>query len=158
MPHAAMTGRVEKILASGRCKLAGQNKAKFDVVVPYAVQLDQTGAPQRVVVKEIDCAPIEKLVGEIALQLGEAGDFKVSHSEGKRWYVSELYFTRGSEMMALQTEDPNKVICKKEEPELGSRTRMKRICRTAAEWVAFEKDREEYRRDLRHKGMIPTER
>lgn len=156
MPHAAMTARVEKMLGDKRCAFRGQNKAAFDIVVPYAVQLNPAGAPQRVVVKEIDCAPLEQLVGEIAIQLGEAGDFRASHSEGKLWYVSELYFTRGNEMLALKTDDRDKVICKQSEPVLGTRTRIKRICRTAADWIAVESDREQFRRDLRHKGTVPT--
>lgn len=156
MPHAAMTRRVENILAEGRCAFPGQNKAKFDVVVPYAVQLDASGAPQRVVVKEIGCAPVEKLVGDIAIQLGEAGDFKTSHRDGKLWYVSELYFTRGNEAMALRAKDPDKVICKRDEPVLGSRTATRKTCRTAAEWQVVEGDREQFRRDLRHMGRVPA--
>lgn len=156
MPHAAMTKRVEQMLADGRCSFEGQTKARFDIVVPYVVQLDAAGAPQRVVVRDMGCAPIERLAGSIALQLGEEGDFRTSHAEGKEWYVSELYFTVGNEMMAAQTADKDKVICKRSEPVLGTRTATKRICRTADEWNVTETDRDQFSRDLRHMGRVPA--
>ena len=46
------------------------------------------------------------------------------------------------------TEDPDRVICRRPEPVLGSRVAQRRICRTVAEWRAFEADREQRRRDL----------
>jgi len=46
------------------------------------------------------------------------------------------------------TESPDQVICRQSEPVLGSRVARRRICRTAAEWRAFEQDRAQMRRDL----------
>lgn len=45
-------------------------------------------------------------------------------------------------------EDPDRVICRAPQPVLGSRVARRRICRTVAEWRAFEEDRAQYRRDL----------
>ena len=50
--------------------------------------------------------------------------------------------------IAAATENPDEVICRAPEPRLGSRVARRRICRTRAEWRAFEADRAQYRRDL----------
>ena len=46
------------------------------------------------------------------------------------------------------TENPDRVICRAPQPVLGSRVARRRICRTVAEWRAFEQDRAQMRRDL----------
>src|SRR5690606_18292566 len=113
MPHADLNYRVEKILSEKRCAIEGQTKTRFDIVVPYAVLMDSSGKPEKVVVKDLGCSPIERLVGEIGSELANAGDFKVAHNSGSRWYVSEAYFTRLNEEDAREQEDETKVICKK---------------------------------------------
>jgi hypothetical protein len=148
MPHADLNNRVEGILADHRCKLEGQTKTRFDIVVPYAVLMDPAGKPEKVVVKDIGCSPIETLVGQIGSELANAGDFKVTHSGGKRWYVSEAYFTRMSVEDAREQEDESKVICKRDRPKINSRVSIVKSCRTVAEWKLYEKDREQFKRDF----------
>ena len=55
-----------------------------------------------------------------------------------------------------RTEDPDQVICRASEPVLGSRTARRRICRTRAQWRAFEEDRQQLRRDLQNSSKDPT--
>jgi hypothetical protein len=64
--------------------------------------------------------------------------------------VSELGFALGvqGEAVAIARDDPDRVICREPQVALGSRLRPVRVCRTAAEWIAFEGDREQFRRDL----------
>jgi hypothetical protein len=147
MPHAAMNSRVEDILAND-CKLPGQSKIKYNITVPYAVLLDPAGKAQKVVVKDISCPSMEKLVGQIGSQLATHGDFKVVHSEGERWYVSDVYFSRISEELARSEKDLDKVICKAERPKINSRVAMVKTCRTVAEWNIYDKDRDQFRRDF----------
>jgi hypothetical protein len=45
-------------------------------------------------------------------------------------------------------ENPDQVICRAPEPVLGSRVARRRVCRTRAEWRAFDADRAQFRRDL----------
>ena len=60
-----------------------------------------------------------------------------------------LIVAGGSEPRAAPAaEDPDRIICRAPEPVLGSRVARRRICRTLAEWRAFEEDREQMRRDL----------
>jgi hypothetical protein len=148
MPHADLNNRVEKILSERRCSLEGQTKTRFDIVVPYAVLMDPAGKPEKVVVKDLGCAPIETLVGQIGSELANAGDFKVAHNSGRRWYVSEAYFTRLNVEDAREQEDQEKVICKKDKPKINSRIAMVKTCRTVAEWNLYEKDREQFKRDF----------
>jgi hypothetical protein len=150
MPQAELNRRVENILGSRQCLISGQNKSRFDIVVPYAVQMDVSGAATKVVVKEMGCVPVERLVGEVAVELSKAGDFRSKHEDGTRWYVSEVYFSRVSEDESKRMADQDKVICRAEQDVLGSRIRKARQCRTVAEWKIFTKDREQFRRDLQN--------
>jgi hypothetical protein len=148
MPHADLNHRIEEILGHHRCSIAGQSKTRFDIVVPYAVLLDASGKPQKVVVKEIGCAPIEQLVGEIGSELANAGDFKIKHAAGDKWYVSEAYFTRLNQEDTVRQEDDDKVICKKDRPKINSRIATVKSCMTVAQWRLYDKDREQLKRDF----------
>jgi hypothetical protein len=53
---------------------------------------------------------------------------------------------------AAAAEDPDQVICRQAEPVVGSRVARRRVCRTRAEWRAFEADRAQFRRDLQNSG------
>ena len=48
---------------------------------------------------------------------------------------------------ASQSTSAEKKTCRSE-PQVGSRVRKNRTCRTAAEWKQFEADRAQLRRDL----------
>lgn len=151
VPQGELTERVERILSAQQCRFDGQNKARFNITVPYAVKLAPSGQAERIVVKDIGCAPIESLVGQVAQQMSARGDFK-SQSTVSRWYVSEVYFAKGDSRMAAQDDDPDKVVCKKSEPVLGSRIARRKVCRTVAEWRVHEGDMATFRRELGRGG------
>jgi len=153
MPLAELNHRVEKILAGRRCQLPGQTKTRYDIVVPYAVLMQPSGAITRLVVKEIGCAPIELLVGQVAVELAKAGDFRTSNQQGGRWYVSEVTFARGGEYNTRTVDNPDKIICRPTEPPAGSRIPTKKVCRTIAEWKQHEIDLGNFRRDLQQIGQ-----
>ena len=148
LPQAELNRRVENILATNQCKISGQNKAKFDIVVPYAVLMTAKGEATKVVVQQMGCMPVERLVGEVAVELSKAGDFRPKHQGDAQWYVSEVYFTRVSEDVSKSMADQDKVICRAEQDMLGSRVRKQRVCKTVAEWKVFTRDREQLRRDM----------
>jgi hypothetical protein len=157
MPHGALNIRAENILRSRQCSINGQNKDQYDIVVPYAVQLQPTGAAIKVVVKEIGCIPIERLVGEVAAELSKHGDFKPKHQIGEKWYVGEIYFTRASHQAIGSMEDQDKVVCR-EKDTTGSRLRKVRVCRTVAQWKLFGGDTRQLRRDMNgHDPMVVEE-
>jgi hypothetical protein len=155
LPHGDMTERVRKIFADGQCKLEHQNKRRFDITVPYAVLMNPAGKAQRIVVGETGCAPLETLVGRIVTAQAKARDFKIKHHKGDRWYVSDLYFSAGFEPTGAEAaKDPNKVICKKSHPVAGSRLKFVKTCLTAAQWVIYEQDRRQLRRDLQKNQCV----
>ena len=51
---------------------------------------------------------------------------------------------------ARPAPNPDQMICRAPEPVLGSRVARRRICRTRAEWQAFEGDRAQLRRDIQN--------
>jgi hypothetical protein len=150
MPEAEMVRRVEAMLSDGRCTIQGAHDRRFNIVVPFAILMQADGTPDTVVVHEAGCESLEILVGQIVLaQLGR-GDFRPQHEEGERWYVSEVGFAMGvqGEAVAMARDNPDRMICREAQVQLNSRIRMTRACRTAAEWVLFENDREQLRRDI----------
>ncbi len=57
---------------------------------------------------------------------------------------------------ARPAQNLDQVICRAAEPVLGSRVARRRICRTRAEWQAFEDDRAQLRRDIQNAGKGPN--
>ncbi len=152
MPEAEMVRRVETMISDGRCRIEGTTDQRFNIVVPFAMLMGADGETEAVVVHEAGCESLEILVGQIVLAQIERGDFRPQHREGERWYVSELGFALGvqSQAVALARDNPDRVICQEERVELGSRLRTTRLCLTAAQWVAYETDRHQLRRDLQN--------
>ncbi len=152
MPEAEMVDRVEDMLSDGRCTIAGAHDRRFNIVVPFALLMNADGTTETVVVHEAGCEALEVLVGRIVLAQLRRGDFRPQHRDGERWYVSELAFAMGTqgEAVAIAANDPDRPICRQEELALGSHLRTQRICRTAAEWVIFDADREQLRRDIQN--------
>ena len=117
---------------------------------PFAILMAANGTPDTVIVHEAGCVALEILVGQIVLAQLQRGDFRPQHSQGDRWYVSELGFAMGvqGEAVAIARDNPDRVICREAQLQLNSRVRVTRACRTAAEWVQFETDRDQLRRDI----------
>jgi hypothetical protein len=154
MPEAAMVGRVEEMLSDGRCTLAGAHDRRFNIVVPFALLMGADGTTEAVVVHEAGCESLEILVGQIVLAQLRRGDFRPQHREGERWYVSELGFAMGTQTdaVAIAADNPDRSICRREELAIGSHVRTERVCKTAAEWVIYDADREQLRRDIQNAG------
>jgi hypothetical protein len=154
MPHQTMVNRVEQILAKRQCDLQGQSQQRFDISVPYVISMEPGGTAKRIVVKDIGCAPLEKLVGQIVAAQAARGDFPVKHEAGERWYGSEIAFTKADPSATLASADPDKMICKRSQPVLGTRLKQMRMCKTSAEWKAYEMDREQARRDISNQDAM----
>jgi hypothetical protein len=150
MPEAEMVRRVEAMLQDGRCTIEGATGRRFNIVVPFAILMNADGTADTVVVHEAGCEALETLVGQIVLAQLERGDFRPQHEASERWYVSELGFAMGVQGDAVQiaSQTPDRVICRQEQQTLGTRLRPVRVCRTAAQWIQFDSDREQLRRDI----------
>lgn len=153
LPHGEMVKRVEMIMDQGQCQLDGQSRRRFDITIPYAVLMEGSGRAKKVVVGDIGCKPIELLVGQIVVAQAARGDFPTVQDE--RWYTSDLNFSLGEPVGALATEQADRMICKRSKPQLGSRLKVVKQCMTAAQWKAFEADRQQLRRDLNNGACRP---
>lgn len=155
LPHGEMTKRVEKIMEDGKCQIQGQSRRRFDITVSYALLMQEDGRAKKVVVAEIGCKPIELLVGQIVAAQAARGDFSTQPNAGEQWLVSDLNFALGEPTGLVASGEEDKVICKRGKPQLGSRLKIVKQCLTAAQWKAFEADRQQLRRDLTNGACRP---
>ena len=151
MPHATMTKEVEDILKSRQCSIPGQQAGSFDLVVPFAILLEQGGVAKKVVVNELGCNQVEMLVAKIVVAQAARGDFVIAPGRSEEWFGSDVYFKSAEPTIGEALADPTKVTCKSS-PKVGSRIAVNRMCKTAAEWRAFEQDRQQMGRDIRNAG------
>jgi hypothetical protein len=93
LPTNELVGRVETILKSNACTLPGQRATRFDITVPFAILVAPDGTAERILVAEMNCAPLETLVGMIALKRVEVGDLQPTGERKARWFGSEITFT-----------------------------------------------------------------
>jgi hypothetical protein len=91
-PTADMVAKVEKMLGERNCSIPGQSQSRFDINVPYAVQVNPDGSATRVVVGEMGCPALESYVGLVVLELARRGDFRASGANNTKWYASTLNF------------------------------------------------------------------
>jgi hypothetical protein len=94
LPSPAMIGMVERILGSGACKMQGQSVRRFDITVPYAVELLPDGTTRHVIVADTGCPALETMVGEVVLKLATTGDFRENRADSPKWFASEINFTQ----------------------------------------------------------------
>ncbi|HEY1606258.1 MAG TPA: hypothetical protein VGF77_11760 [Allosphingosinicella sp.] len=92
LPTPEMVQKVEQMLVSGDCHIRGQSPARFDITVPYAVQVNPDGTASHVVVGEMGCPALESYAGLIVLELARQGDFHASAAGEPKWYASSLNF------------------------------------------------------------------
>lgn len=156
LPHSDMTKRVQKLLASGECRLQGQRPERFDVIVPYAIRLDSAATATKVVVHETGCQPLSMLVAQIVVAQAARGDFKMRPGAAEQWFGSDVYFKMGEPTPHAAVINPDKVSCKTT-PKVGSRLQVNRDCKTAAQWAVHDKERQQLSRDLRDAGKCTGE-
>jgi hypothetical protein len=155
MPHQDLTARADIIMKAGVCHFAGQEQDRYSIIVPYAVLLQPSGAVSKVVVHEVGCPDLEILTGQVANELGKAGDFKPTNASSEQWYISEVYYAHGGEDLARTMKDDDKLICETPKHATASNQQMQRGCRTAAQWKEYRLQRELFRRDLSSEPYPP---
>jgi hypothetical protein len=90
--YEPLVTEVERMLREKQCDLPGQSARRFDITVPYAVLIEPNGQISRVLVSEMDCKPLETLVGETAIVLAQSARPTPSGAQKARWYASEVNF------------------------------------------------------------------
>ena len=148
MPVEDLTARADIIMKAKVCSIPGQSIDNYAITVPYAVLLQPSGAISKVVVHDVGCPDLEILTGQVANELGKAGDFKPTGASGEQWYVSEVFYGHGGQDLARTVTDDDKLICEAPKHATNSHLVMQRDCRTAAQWKVYRLERERMRRDL----------
>jgi len=92
MPNDRMVRAVETMLRRGECNLPGQNPRRFDIDVNYAIRMDAANRPQRIVVQDIGCRPLETLVGGIVADMMRYDYFRMPAAGAARWYSNTINF------------------------------------------------------------------
>ena len=87
-----MVRTVETILRERQCSFAGQTAQRFNITVPYAVQLQPDGGAARILVGDVGCRPLETYVGSLAMALAAEGNFRATRATPGTWYGSSFNF------------------------------------------------------------------
>lgn len=93
LPTRDMVDKVETILETGRCKIAGQSARRFNITIPYAVLVEPDGQARRAVIGGTGCAELETLVGAVVMAMAREGDFTPTREAKARWFASEINFS-----------------------------------------------------------------
>lgn len=92
VPTVRMVEQVEQILRRGECRMQGHRPRSFDITVHYALRLDAANRPERIVVEDIGCRPIEMLVGRIVGAMARGDHFTLPAAGRARWYGNSINF------------------------------------------------------------------
>jgi len=98
VPTSRMIDEVVEILLRGECSLPGQRPRDFNISVNYALRVDEANQPQRIVVQDIGCRPIEALVGGAVSDMIRHDYFEMpaAAGAGPRWYTNTIQFNLAS--------------------------------------------------------------
>ena len=92
LPTGAMLTRVESILRDRECEMRGQTWRRFDITVPWLVQVEPDGRLSRLVVADMGCRPLEVYVATLVVALAQRGDIRPAIAAEPRIYASEFNF------------------------------------------------------------------
>jgi hypothetical protein len=92
LPMGAMLDRVETLLRDGECEMRGQSARRFDITVPWVVQVEPDGRFTRLVIADVGCRPLETFVAELVKTLANRGDIRPAAATETVWYGSEFNF------------------------------------------------------------------
>ena len=96
LPTVNMIDAVQDILRSRQCPSIAQPINDFDITVNYAVRFDEANRPQRIVVQEMGCRPLENLVAGAVRDIIRHSYIDVPATGTARWYGSSINFNLAS--------------------------------------------------------------
>jgi hypothetical protein len=92
LPMGEMLVRMERMLRDRECVLAGQRHTRFDVTVPWLVQVEPDGRLSRVVIADMGCRALEIYVADLIINLAARGDIRPPAAPEQRVYASDFNF------------------------------------------------------------------
>lgn len=94
LPSGAMIEGMETILRDRECRLRGQSRNRFDVDVPWAIEVEADGRITQLVIADTGCRPLEILVAQLVLSLSSAGELRPPAAAEPRVYRSSFNFNQ----------------------------------------------------------------
>lgn len=96
VPTNRMMDEVVQMLRRGECRLQGQNARDFNITVNYALRVDAANRPERIVVQDIGCRPLETMVGGMVSDMLRHNYFNIPAAASGRWYGNSVNFNLAS--------------------------------------------------------------
>lgn len=96
LPTERMVVAVQDILRSRQCPSIDQSINHFDITVNFAVHFNETNQPQRIVVQEMGCRPLELLVAGAVRDIIRHRFVDVPAAGRARWYGNSINFNLDS--------------------------------------------------------------
>lgn len=87
---AAAMDRIEEIARQGACRVPGLRRYPVDLSVPFVLRFNAAGSVERIVVRDLGCPELERLLGGALQEMAAAGEYRPTRGPG--WYRSSIEF------------------------------------------------------------------
>lgn len=88
----AQMDRIDRIAADGGCRVEGLARSAVDLRVPFVIRFGTGGAAEQVVLRDLGCPQLERLLGLVVLQLVGAGEYRAPSPGSEGWYRGEISY------------------------------------------------------------------
>ena len=92
LPIGEMLVRMERMLRDRECVMRGQSPRRFDITVPWLVQVEPDGRLSRLVIADTGCRALEVYVADLIINLAARGDIRPPAAPEQRIYASDFNF------------------------------------------------------------------
>jgi hypothetical protein len=89
-------GAIAEMVDRGECTIPGQRRGRLAMTVPFLVQYNAQGSPDRVVIHSVGCARAEGVLGGAILRMVENGDVAPPGGRREGWFRSEVGFSNSA--------------------------------------------------------------
>lgn len=90
---ANTVGAIAEMVDRGECAISGQRRGRLNMTVPFLVQYNAQGGPDRVVIHSVGCARAEGILGGAILRMVQNGDVAPPGGRREGWFRSEVGFS-----------------------------------------------------------------
>ena len=82
--------QIERVARSGACNVPGLHARRLNLAVPFVIKFSARGTLEQVVVRDLDCAPLERIVGRVVMLLAQQGEYRPTGENQEGWYRGEF--------------------------------------------------------------------
>ena len=81
---------IETLARDGDCRLPGLRPRQVRLDVPFALRFDASGRVERIILNDLGCPDLERLLGQAVQEMALAGEYRPTRGAG--WYRSSVQF------------------------------------------------------------------